>query len=88
MKIPSKVDFNQPFKHMWLMIICNIVCQLIDLGESLAFKLKWNPSGNNTCPISQVFLKLDLESNCQLNHEFNLCNIDDAFGFCCDNLLL
>lgn len=31
MKIPSKVDFNQPFKQMWFMIICNVACQVIDL---------------------------------------------------------
>jgi len=39
MRTPSKVDFNQPFKLMWMMIISNVVCQLIDIGESLAFKL-------------------------------------------------
>ena len=38
------------------MIICNIICQVIDLAESLAFKLQWNPNGNNICPISQVFI--------------------------------
>lgn len=31
MKTPSKVDFNQPFKKMWFMIICNVSCQVIDL---------------------------------------------------------
>lgn len=54
MRTPSKVDFNQPFKLMWMMIICNVVCQLIDLGESLAFKLEWNANSNKTCPVSQV----------------------------------
>jgi hypothetical protein len=29
MKTPSRVDFNQPFKMMWLMIMCNIVCQIV-----------------------------------------------------------
>lgn len=56
MRTPSKVDFNQPFKLMWMMIICNIICQLIDLGESLAFKLDWNKDGRKTCPISKVIL--------------------------------
>ena len=74
MRTPSKVDFNQPFKLMWMMIICNILCQLIELGESLAFKLEWNKNDKNTCPISQVFLINIIEPYNRINCELTFRN--------------
>lgn len=80
MRTPSKVDYNQPFKLMWMMIICNLLCQLIDLSESLAFKLQWNKSNKNTCPISQVVFIDKKESNNKCHCKLSIRDIYNVFG--------